>query len=178
MENEKAVAEYRDEQMRQLSESEQIFKDAFLSAWDDMVNTGKIKWDELLKYLVAEFARRGIANLFDSIFTNSGGGGGGGFWSAAGNWISGLFGGARAGGGPVSAGKFYMVGEHGPEIMAAGMSGTVIPNHAIGGAITLAPTYNITNTSGDHRGLQRVMEENNRRMFETLERHYNLRPAT
>jgi len=40
---------------------------------------------------------------------------------------------ARAGGGPVSAGAPYLVGESGPEIIVPRQSGTVIPNSAIGG---------------------------------------------
>jgi hypothetical protein len=45
--------------------------------------------------------------------------------------ISGLFGGARADGGPVMGGVPYLVGERGPEIVVPGMSGSVIPNHAL-----------------------------------------------
>ncbi len=41
--------------------------------------------------------------------------------------------GFRAKGGPVSAGRPYVVGERGPEIMVPGASGTVIPNSAIAG---------------------------------------------
>lgn len=40
---------------------------------------------------------------------------------------------ARAGGGPVSAGQAYMVGELGTEIFVPDVSGQIIPNHAIGG---------------------------------------------
>lgn len=39
----------------------------------------------------------------------------------------------RALGGPVRAGSTYLVGERGPEIFTAGRSGTIIPNHKIGG---------------------------------------------
>jgi len=39
----------------------------------------------------------------------------------------------RALGGPVSAGVPYIVGEHGPELMVPGTSGTVIPNNRMGG---------------------------------------------
>jgi hypothetical protein len=41
-------------------------------------------------------------------------------------------GGARANGGPVTAGTPYLVGERGPEIVVPGRSGTVIPNNRIG----------------------------------------------
>ena len=40
---------------------------------------------------------------------------------------------ALASGGPASAGRPYMVGERGPELMVPNRSGTVIPNHALGG---------------------------------------------
>ncbi len=52
-----------------------------------------------------------------------GGGGIGGF-------IGSIFGGGRAHGGPVSAGKSYMVGERGPELFTPGASGRITPNGA------------------------------------------------
>lgn len=39
----------------------------------------------------------------------------------------------RAGGGPISAGRPYIVGERGPEIFMSRSSGSIVPNHAIGG---------------------------------------------
>jgi uncharacterized protein YutE (UPF0331/DUF86 family) len=39
----------------------------------------------------------------------------------------------RAMGGPVTAGTPYLVGERGPEVIVPGRSGTVIPNHRLGG---------------------------------------------
>lgn len=46
------------------------------------------------------------------------------------------FGGARAAGGPVTAGKAYLVGEKGPEIIVPSNSGTVIPNNKLMGGGT------------------------------------------
>ena len=43
----------------------------------------------------------------------------------------------RAMGGPVSAGKPYLVGEKGPELMIPNGSGTIIPNHNMGGGVTI-----------------------------------------
>ena len=51
--------------------------------------------------------------------------GGGGILGAIGD----LF---KANGGPVSAGKPYIVGERGPEVFTPSRSGTIIPNHAMG----------------------------------------------
>lgn len=46
--------------------------------------------------------------------------------------------GARADGGPVSAGKAYLVGEEGPEVFVPGRSGGIVPNGRLGG-VTIAP---------------------------------------
>ena len=40
----------------------------------------------------------------------------------------------RANGGPVTGGRSYIVGERGPEVFTPGVSGSITPNHAIGGA--------------------------------------------
>jgi hypothetical protein len=47
--------------------------------------------------------------------------------------LGGMFGGARASGGPVSAGKAYLVGERGPELVVPRSAGTVVPNGGMGG---------------------------------------------
>jgi hypothetical protein len=44
-----------------------------------------------------------------------------------------IFGGARANGGPVAAGRAYLVGERGPELFLPGAGGSIVPNEAIGG---------------------------------------------
>ena len=43
----------------------------------------------------------------------------------------------RAEGGPVKAGGSYVVGERGPEMFSPGVSGTITPNHALGGSTTV-----------------------------------------
>lgn len=40
---------------------------------------------------------------------------------------------ARAAGGPVTGGMPYMVGERGPELFVPGRSGSIVPNHQLGG---------------------------------------------
>jgi hypothetical protein len=59
--------------------------------------------------------------------------------------------GARASGGPVSAGKSYLVGERGPEIFSPSSSGSIIPNHRAGGSVSndnRTITINITASPG------------------------------
>ena len=56
------------------------------------------------------------------------------------------FGGARADGGPVQAGRPYLVGERGPEIVVPRQAGTVLPNGA--GMAAAGSTFSI-NVQGD-----------------------------
>jgi hypothetical protein len=69
--------------------------------------------------------------------TSTSSGGIGGFFSGIIHGISGffssLFGGGKAAGGPVMAGRSYLVGEHGPEILRMGGSGFITPNAVMGG---------------------------------------------
>jgi hypothetical protein len=59
----------------------------------------------------------------------------------------GIPGGARASGGPVAAGRSYLVGERGMEVFTPAQPGYIIPNHQLAGAVggvTLAATVNTT----------------------------------
>lgn len=56
---------------------------------------------------------------------------------------------ARAGGGSVQGGKPYYVGEKGMELMVPGRSGTIIPNNALGGSVTVNQTLNIMPSVND-----------------------------
>lgn len=78
--------------------------------------------------------------LGDAISGAVSGSGVGGFFS---NIIGSLFG-TRATGGPVQAGGTYLVGEKGPELFKAPVSGTIVPNNQLGGAMgrSLAITIN------------------------------------
>lgn len=66
----------------------------------------------------------------------------------------GIFGGARAGGGPVSPGMSYLVGESGPELYTPSASGMISPLG--GGGIHL--TLNITQPLGTPQAIYSVVE--------------------
>jgi hypothetical protein len=100
------------------------FRDAFAS-WLGGAEHG---FRDLLKRMAAEMATSALFKGLASMFTGGGG---------ASNFFSSFFGGARADGGPVSAGKVYKVGERGEELFAPGVSGSIIPNHALGGGMTI-----------------------------------------
>lgn len=71
-------------------------------------------------------SRLEAANIANSEAAVTGGSSGGGWLSA----VLGLFGGARANGGPVMGGRGYLVGEHGPEFFQPSSAGTILTNRA------------------------------------------------
>ncbi len=70
--------------------------------------------------------------------------------------------GARAAGGPVQAGKNFLVGEGGPEIFQPTQSGTILPNGVGGGApsVTINATFSmpITINGGGDGNLARQVQ--------------------
>jgi phage-related minor tail protein len=98
------------------------------------------------------------AKLGEALFGNYGKTGE--FGGLAGLIGSSVFGGARANGGPVMAGRAYLVGERGPEIVMPASAGTVVPNHALGGmAVTVNVAAGVTRgevTNAVQLGMQHV----------------------
>ena len=83
----------------------------------------------------------------------------------------------RAKGGPVTGSSPYLVGERGPELFVPSTGGSIIPNGGgMGGGV--AVSYNI-----DARGatmeltqaLPSILADNNRRIFDELDRRYGIR---
>ena len=108
------------------------------------------------KQMISQYIAIGIARMFAGLGTGLGSlGGGGGFGSFTGGSLGvgtmslpGLEGagalastsafsyagiGMRAAGGPVTGKNPYIVGERGPELFVPGSSGTITPNHMLGG---------------------------------------------
>lgn len=103
-------------------------------------NIGK-SFGNMLKRMLAEATAADIARaLFGSYADAKASGGGllGSFLTSIGS----IFG-KRADGGPVSAGKPYLVGERGPELFVPNTSGAIIPNGGAGGSITINQTLNV-----------------------------------
>lgn len=117
---------------RDLVDGSKSFKDAFTDALDSIQ-------DRILD-MIAE-------NLMDQLFGQQGqpaGGSTGNFWA---NLLGAFFGGGKASGGSVGAGKFYRVNENGPEMLSVSgkdylmmgpNNGTVTPNNRLssGGGVT------------------------------------------
>lgn len=109
-----------------------------------------------------------LAGLFGTAPATSGGVGG---------LVGALFGGFRAAGGPVSAGRAYVVGEKGPELMVPGRSGYVVPNGALaprggGGSVVIQGGDIIVQGNADPRTQQMIaaaLAANNRTLLEQVE---------
>ncbi len=121
----------------------QMAQDAILMTWnkigsavDQFVETGKFKFSDFARSVIADLAKMIIkAQLFKAISSALG------FFGLS---IPGL-----AGGGPAKAGQPYVVGEKGPELFVPKQAGTVIPNDKLGmskeGVATGAVSAPVTN---------------------------------
>jgi hypothetical protein len=65
--------------------------------------------------------------------------------------------GIRAEGGPVDAGGTYLVGENGPELFTPGGDGTIIPNHALGGASNINIANMVVREEADIKRIAREL---------------------
>lgn len=108
--------------------------------------TGKSAADAFktaLSSLLQKLASRSLDKFLDAIFKSDVTGAPSLFENfASGLPVIGNLFGKRAGGGPVSSGAPYLVGEKGPELFVPSSAGQVIPNYAMGGATTVN-NYNI-----------------------------------
>lgn len=122
----------------------QIFQSSFSSAFSSIVD-GSTKASQaftdmtksMLQDVIKFFGNRAVMMLIQYLGSSLGGGGGGGGISLG----SLNFGGPRAAGGPVSAGRSYLVGENGPELFRAKTNGSISPNGAGGGTSVVINNY-------------------------------------
>lgn len=136
----------------------------FSSAFEDAI-VGAQGFSEVLKGLAADIARilirksvtEPLANAFGWFLGGIGGGGSQNLGQSIADYGPKWgFGGGRASGGGVSRGKYYMVGENGPELFAPGMNGSIVPNGGVGGQtinIFNAPPDTTARPSADGRDL-------------------------
>lgn len=97
------------------------------SALARAIRTGKLGFDDLKKVALsamADIAQASLRALFNP--AGSGGGIGAGLLNGLGSLVTGLLGmPGRATGGPVSAGRGYLVGERGPELFVPSSGGRI-----------------------------------------------------
>ena len=105
-------------------------------------------------------AAKAATALFGSSFDK---GNVGGLVGSGASWLGSLFSGARASGGPVSAGSMYLVGEKGPEPFIPSTSGTVLPNSSLKN-LASNQSFNIQVTAIDSKDLIAKMSTIEREM--------------
>ncbi|WP_283428097.1 phage tail tape measure protein [Shimia sagamensis] len=108
-----------------------------------------------------DILQSGIKEAILEVFDFEGAkGGGGGFFSTIGDIVSGIFGGFRESGGPVQSDKGYIVGEKGPEWFEPKTSGTIIPNHQLGGESGRVQVEVLVNDDGKIGAIARSEAQN------------------
>jgi lambda family phage tail tape measure protein len=128
-----AYASYADNATNAADQAKTYFDDftrGFEDAMVRLVQTGKLSFTDLANSMIADFVRIQAKKMLLGIGTMVGGTGGSG----------GLFGGSiipgfLAGGGDAQPNSPYIIGERGPELFIPKVSGTVVPNDRLGGAM-------------------------------------------
>jgi len=189
-----AVTEYLDSVQRAGDATKQAVSSAIGALENDLTDSlasGKFSVSNFVDTAISEIYRLAIVKPFlASIFGGSASSGegligllgsflGGGNYSANGGVgyanAAGISGG-RAGGGPVAAGKAYLVGERGPEVLRMGNSaGTVVPNHALAGGGPRVDMSGMQINIGEgvsraeaYAGVRAAIAESEARMMRTL----------
>jgi lambda family phage tail tape measure protein len=144
----RAADDYLTNMATAMEQGKQAFDSVISSmgtALDNFVKTGKLSFKDLagsiIRDLIAIQLKASATGLFSmlvkTMFSVATGG-----TSTVADAAIGAMGAPKAAGGPVSAGVTHLVGENGPELFTPSGSGTIIPNHALGGA---GGTTNVTN---------------------------------
>lgn len=97
---------------------------------------------EAAGYKFREAAFNGLEDLLSGLFSSlfKGGASDRGLFGSIASGLGSIFGGFRAGGGPVSASKAYVVGERGPELFRPSTSGSILSNGQLRGLEGGLPT--------------------------------------
>ncbi len=115
------LADEQDQLRESMEDMQELGKDVLGGFIQDMMNGQSAA--ESLKNALAKVADKlieiGLSSVFKGLFPTGA--------SSGGNFLQALFGGFREGGGPVQAGKAYVVGEKRPELFVPNQSGTILP---------------------------------------------------
>ena len=142
-----------EEQRQRVLELQQYAQDlasTISSGFEDAILSGK-SFGAILKGLGEDILRLTIrfavieplARRLAAVFSGDAQGGGG-IFSVLSSAVSSIFGGFRADGGPVQAGKAYVVGERRPELFVPSVSGMVVPEvPRAGGVVSVTHVINV-----------------------------------
>jgi len=120
--------------------------DIVFNRWDEGLDGMADAFAQAIQQMAVEFLTSRLVDALSGGFSGMGKGGEG--FKAG--FLGGLFGGGKAAGGSIMANRAYLVGEKGPELLYAGRSGTIVPNHQMGGGgLNYAPVVNISGGASD-----------------------------
>jgi|SRR5262245_10279539 len=143
------------------------FSDLFYSigeGTDDMAD----QFLRTIKRMLADRATLALFDAFKGAGTTSGTtASGGGFWAGVGSFVSSIFGGYKADGGPLSQNKWYIAGERGPEPIWGGGPGAFAMGYGQGTSVSISSPVHI-----DARGaspdsvkeMRRMLDERDQRL--------------
>lgn len=138
------------EKINQLNSASQQLGSALSTAFADAIVEGK-SLSDVMSSLLKTLEKAAINSIFQSIFSPQGGNA----LSSFASWISG----ARADGGPVTAGKAYIVGERRPEVFVPSQNGMIIPQVPTAennNGQSFSPVYNINAAGADSGTVARI----------------------
>jgi hypothetical protein len=138
------------ERINQLNNASQQIGSALSTAFADAVVEGK-SLNDVMSSLLKTLEKAAINSIFSSIFNPIGG-------NALSSFAS-LISGARANGGPVSAGQAYIVGERRPEAFVPNQNGMIIPQvptSSGGGGSSTTIQYTIDARGADAGAVERI----------------------
>lgn len=109
--------------------------DSALESLVNFTNTGQANIGEFASSVVSDLQKIVVKMFLVRALTSLAGAAGGGSTGLGGflTQVASGIAGTRADGGPVSAGRTYMVGERGPELFTPPTRGSIVPNQALGG---------------------------------------------
>jgi tape measure domain-containing protein len=135
---------YQKERIEEVNTAFQQAADVGAELFDRLIVRGE-DLNDVLRDMLLQFASTTFRTGINAFAGSLAGGFGGSPAEAGGNFFTKLlgsfFGGARAGGGPVSAGKAYLVGERQAELFVPGANGAIVPqaaNQNVAGQVSIA----------------------------------------
>lgn len=144
--DENAAIKATADQMKEFADIAHAGLQTFL---DDILQgkSGAEALGDALKSIGNTLLNSGLNSLMNTLFPSAGGG-----------ILAGLFGGARASGGPVQPGKAYVVGEKRPELFVPSSAGRIMPTVPQGGSTSGRSTNIYIDARGADSGVeQRVV---------------------
>ena len=166
------VSEFWKEAARSMQNAMSSF---FFDIMQGKIDSLGASFKRMIDKMVADYMASELSKILFGDITSKGSSSGGGMVQAAAAWFGGLF---RAGGGPVSSGAPYIVGEVGPELFVPSSSGTIVPTSQTQNMLGKNVTFNIT--AMDSQSVIAALDKIKRPLAEMVNgtnRSYNLAGA-